>query len=139
MLALNTFEYIIDQIRSSNLNFQLQMSPFSAQISLKRSFVKEKADISRLPTPSVQHDLNKTSLESSVAALTTKNLQLEKDLDTIKSNYAQSVDDCQEAYEKIRLLENEPIKNEDDELLIEDLKHKLNETISENNKFKEVV
>ena len=141
MLALNTFEYIIDQIRSSNLNFQLQMSPFSAQISLKRSFVKEKADISRLPTPSVQHDLNKTttSLESAVAALTTKNLQLEKDLDTIKSNYAQSVDDCQEAYEKIRLLENEPIKNEDDVLLIEDLKHKLNETISENKKFKEVV
>ena len=52
MLALNAYENVIDQIKSSGLNFQLLMSPFSAQISLKRSLVKERTGILCLP-PSV--------------------------------------------------------------------------------------
>ena len=51
MLALNTYESVIDQIRSSGLNFQLQLSPFSAQISLKRSLVKERSGVLRCPPP----------------------------------------------------------------------------------------
>ena len=49
MLALNAYENIIDQIRSSGLNFHLQLSPFSALISLKRSFVKERSGVLRVP------------------------------------------------------------------------------------------
>ena len=45
----NTYESVIDQIRSSGLNFQLQLSPFSAQISLKRSLVKERSGVLRCP------------------------------------------------------------------------------------------
>ena len=49
MLASKAFETIIDNIRDSTLNFQLQMSPFSALISLKKTLVTEKSGVSRLP------------------------------------------------------------------------------------------
>ena len=50
MLATKVFVKIIDDIRESNLNFQLQMSPFAAHISLKRSFIKDMSGIPQLPT-----------------------------------------------------------------------------------------
>ena len=42
MLASATFDNIIKQILSSNLNFQIQISPFSANISLKKTPIKDK-------------------------------------------------------------------------------------------------
>ena len=41
MIAEKTFSNIIQQVLSSNLNFQLQLSPFSAMISLKKPPVKD--------------------------------------------------------------------------------------------------
>ena len=49
MVASHAFETIIDKIRHSNLNFQLQMFPFSAQISLKKSLVIDKSGVHCLP------------------------------------------------------------------------------------------
>ena len=43
MHATEAFKQILDKIQSSNLNFQIQVSPFSAQISLKKSLVKDRA------------------------------------------------------------------------------------------------
>jgi len=40
MLAKKVFDQIVEQVQSSNLNFQL--SPFSATIFLKRSLVRDK-------------------------------------------------------------------------------------------------
>ena len=40
MLTTNAFETVIDQVRCSNLNFQLQMTPFLALISIKKSLIK---------------------------------------------------------------------------------------------------
>ena len=45
MIAENTFPNIIQQDQSSNLNFQLQLSPFSAMISLKKTPVKDKSGL----------------------------------------------------------------------------------------------
>ena len=42
MLAQTKFDKILEQIKESNLNFYIQMSPFSASISIKKSFVKDK-------------------------------------------------------------------------------------------------
>ena len=42
MVASQTFDSIIQQILTSNLNFQLQMSPFSANISLKKTPIKDR-------------------------------------------------------------------------------------------------
>ena len=35
MVASDTFDFILEQIRKSSLNFQIQLSTFSAYISLK--------------------------------------------------------------------------------------------------------
>ena len=51
MLASTMFYKILDQIKSSNLNFQLSLSPFSAQISLKKSLVKDRSGSFLLPPP----------------------------------------------------------------------------------------
>ena len=45
MEASTTFENIIQQIQNSHLNFKLELSPFSANISLKKSFIRNKAGI----------------------------------------------------------------------------------------------
>ena len=57
MLASTTFYKILDLIKSSNLNFQLSLSPFSAQISLKKSLVKDRSGMFLLP-PSVFQTIN---------------------------------------------------------------------------------
>ena len=49
MIAENTFDYILSQVQNSSLNFQLQLSPFSAYISLKKSLVKDKLGKPLLP------------------------------------------------------------------------------------------
>ena len=53
MLAKKVFDQIIQQVQSSNLNFQLHLSPFSATISLKKSFVSDKLGNILLPSTNV--------------------------------------------------------------------------------------
>ena len=75
MLASDAFETLIDQIRNSNLNFHLQMSPFSAQISLRKSLVTDKTGVPRLPRTNI-HPANGSSnvnLGSDITALAAKN------------------------------------------------------------------
>ena len=81
MHANYAFNSIIDKIRNSNLNFQLQLSPFSAQISLKNSLVTERTGVARLP-PSTTHRAVKS--ESDITAFAEKNMQLERELDNLK-------------------------------------------------------
>ena len=50
MLAKIAFDKILEQTQASNLNFQLRLSPFSASISLKKSFIWEKSGYFLLPT-----------------------------------------------------------------------------------------
>ena len=103
MLTLNTYENIIDQIRSSGLNFQMQMSPFSAQISLKRSLVKERCGVNRLPLVTKVSEVNQNrpqseKLECVIAKLTARNLELEKMLETLKCEFATSIENCRHAF-----------------------------------------
>ena len=135
MLASNAFENIINQICTSNLNFQLQMSPFSACISLKRSLVKEKSGAYRLPPAS-----ESPSSESKIAALLKKNLQLENNLVEINKKYDRAVDDCLNVTLKLEEHKKNNIKKEpDDEKLIEGLENDLNSVIVENKKYRDVV
>ena len=49
MAASKTLEMILDQVKMSNLNFHIQHSPFSAIISIKSTFVKNKEGVSLNP------------------------------------------------------------------------------------------
>ena len=94
----NIFENILHQVKCSNLNFKIDLSPFSAVISLKKSLVKDKSWISRLPPPIQTPPLHRLSEENQI--LSDKTLQQEKEL---KSDYENSALDC----EDIRALRND--------------------------------
>ena len=47
--ASSVFENLIKKVQNSNLNFRLELSPFSAKISLKKSFIRDKSGIPVLP------------------------------------------------------------------------------------------
>ena len=44
MVSVNVFDNIIHSMKRSRLNFQLQQSPYSAIISLKKVFKKTRMD-----------------------------------------------------------------------------------------------
>ena len=106
MVASKTFDSILEQIQASNLNFQLQISPFSANISLKRSPIKDK-----FGSPIFLPNVSQTCLPNSseVAVLVSKNLKLESDLEALKKNYEFAVQDSVEAHQKIRFLESQHV------------------------------
>ena len=51
MAAGAVFESILQQIQSSNLNFKITLSPFAAEISLKKTPVKYRNGV---PSPFTQ-------------------------------------------------------------------------------------
>ena len=78
MAAMKTFDYILNQIQQSCLNYRLDVSPFSAIISLKKSFAKDKSG-----NPIAHYPLDNE--ESGEAKL--KLQTLEDELSSIQSNY----------------------------------------------------
>jgi hypothetical protein len=89
MAAKRSFENILEQIQSSNLNFQLQLSPFSASISLKKSFIRDKTGNLLLPQyPPAQHVDHEVEHHNSLLASENDNLkeQIEELLTSNKSS-----------------------------------------------------
>ena len=70
MLATKSFDMIIEQIQTSCLNYQIQISPFSALISIKKTLIKDQSGKPRLPTI-----FNKAASEH-IEALVVKNCEL---------------------------------------------------------------
>ena len=101
MLAGKTFENILHQIQTSNLNFNLQLSPFSALISLKKTLVKDRTGTSLLPPPCPPARIEAEDM----LALAAKNALLERDVAALTINYGNAVDDCEVAHTKIKSLE----------------------------------
>ena len=71
MLAENVFDDILDRIKNSRLNFHLQISPFSAYISLKKSLQKDRSGAVLVPSL----DCNE------VKKLSSENMKLKSDLE----------------------------------------------------------
>ena len=113
MLASKIFQQIVDQVQSSNLNFQLLVSPFSAQISLKKSFITDKSGNLLLPQTNVQtqsyESFNKS--HDSIENLINQNKKLQKELLILHRNHEGAVNDLSKASETIEALENQ-IKSE---------------------------
>jgi chromosome segregation ATPase len=108
-------------------NSLLQMSPFSALISLKKSPVTDKAGAPLLPQ--VQLSRSSQNSEATIAALAAKNLQLEADLRSLRKEHTDCVEDCEGAYRRIKQLESQPafqteIKLETDSALCTELDEK---------------
>ena len=102
MSATRTFDDIIDHIQNSNLNFHLQMSPFSAVISLKRSLIKDKFGSFLLPSI-----VTPKSSKNEIAALASKNLMLENKVIALQKDLESALDDCAAARSTIMFLQTE--------------------------------
>ena len=95
MIAYKQFDHILKQVQNSGLNFQLQVSPFGAIISLKKSLVKDRNGEFIIPSTSISG----THYNSEdFAALLVKNAVLENKLNDLQNNYESSVDDCEAAH-----------------------------------------
>ena len=98
MIASNVFQEILDHVQSSNLNFQLKVSPFSAQISLRKSLARDKTGIV-LPPVSQRHD--------DIKMLVEKNNKLQNELSILQSHHEVIVNDLTKACQTIETLENQ--------------------------------
>ena len=56
MVTNKAFNKVLSCVQDSGLNFQIQMSPFSASISLKKSLVRNLVGSPVLPTISIMED-----------------------------------------------------------------------------------
>ena len=117
MIAEQTFRNILDDIQRSNLNFQLQVSPFSAYISLRKTLVKDLSGAVLLPPPkaSVPPSLQSPTLHTDVAKYLVRINELEKDLLAMKDNHEDVVNKCRDASAKLEK-ENKALKLENKSL-----------------------
>ena len=118
MLADQTFHNILDGIQRSNLNFQLQVSPFSAYISLRKSLVKDLSGSVLLPPPKAsvaQPPLPSPTLHTDVAKYLIRINELEKDLLAQKNNHEDVVNKCKDASAEL-VKENRVLKQENKSL-----------------------
>ena len=97
MLVNATFHHILEEVQNSSLNFQLKVSPFSAIIALKKSFIKDKSGNLLLPSPRYASSEN-------IGVICERNKQLEKDMKMLAEMHEHVVNNCENAYEIIKSL-----------------------------------
>ena len=139
MATSQVFNDIIDQVQKSGLNFQLQLSPFSAAISLKKSLVKDRSG-NPLMSPTPHSHIPSDIMEDLVA----ENKKLRIDLKSMEQKYDNTVEECSMAYSSIKLLKSD--LNERD-TIIRDLEasnkvavetaNRLNRKLNENRRLYE--
>ena len=108
MSASQSFESVLNHVKTCNLNFQLQQSPFSAVISIKKSFVKDKSGIP-LPSPPSQTIDSKLFLQLKLEnqELQDKISRQEKEFNALKFNYEDAIDNSEKIHKINSELENE--------------------------------
>jgi hypothetical protein len=83
MEVLASFETILEQISESQLNYKLELSSFSAVISLKKSFIKDKSGNALRPIP-----MNYSSIQVNQSSfLKTRIPSLEIENEKLKADY----------------------------------------------------
>ena len=86
MDASAVFNTLVQQIQSSHLNFRLELSPFSANISLKKSFIRNKSGIPLLPYPGDNIPATE-NCEAKMKLLKVQVKQLHNENETLTKNY----------------------------------------------------
>jgi hypothetical protein len=103
MTASTTFEYLLSSVKSSNLNFHSHQSPFSAVISLKKTFIEDKFG-NQLEPPHLDSQIIK-QLESENHALHDRIDKLENYSTFLQNDQEMSVDECEKLYKSNEKLE----------------------------------
>ena len=97
MLATKSFDHIIEEIQRSCLNFQLQISPFSAVISLKKSLIRDVTGKPLLPSKIKPEKYDPDSKD--LDALVVKNLELEEELRCLSIKHEKTIQNLQKFHQ----------------------------------------
>ena len=87
-----SFSAILDEIQKSNLNFKIELSPFSAVVILKKTPIKDRKGIFAIPSPPSSFLLLKAQKEIIKLSQTIANLESENY--QLKWDKASTVDEC---------------------------------------------
>ena len=118
MCAAKVFQDILFKIQSSSLNYHLQVSPFSAVISLKRTFATDKTGAVQ-PFASCLHKTSDINEQTLIAKQKRQIIDLENQLTNLKFEHEASLN-------KIQLLENEiMVKKEREEAVCDETDSKV--------------
>ena len=85
MAASNTFSSILNQIQMSNLNFSINMTPFAAYITLKKTVQKNMNGVHAIPAPPLLLLLQQTQEEN--RCLQIENFKIKTDFDILEKKY----------------------------------------------------
>ena len=114
MAASNSFFSILNEIQKSNLNFKIELSPFSAIVTLKKTVIRDSKGFSALPSPPSSFLLQQAQFE--VSKLSQEISSLKSEHVQIKQEFKSAVEKCEkldEANEKLQLKYDGKIKVED--------------------------
>ena len=114
-MATSTFNFILQQIQHSNLNFQLQVTPFSAVIFLEKSFVKDKLGVPLISNPLGCLDMGISQPPRQPEEA--KNI-LETELISLREKYENMVQKCSVSFDTIDMLSKKVIDRDE---IIKDL------------------
>jgi hypothetical protein len=85
------FENILKQVMDSCLNYKLEMSPFSAVISLKKSFIRDKSGIPIFHSSSTPFPATPVPHESENQDTNLRISQLETAYSSLSINYEEEI------------------------------------------------
>ena len=77
MAANQAFENLLSQVQSSCLNFKIELSPFSATIFLKKSFIKNQNGVYVHPPPDPVREVHCDDLKVKISELKIENNSLQ--------------------------------------------------------------
>jgi hypothetical protein len=98
----NSCDLVINSLRASSLNYNLQETPFLIYLSIRKSFstvptlVPEVVVVAQIPTENKSQDILE-DLKSNLKSAETANFAL-------KHKYEDAVNDSEQSYSKIKLL-----------------------------------
>ena len=119
MMAADSFNKIMCQVQNSGLNYQLKLTPFSAMLSMKKTFVKDKNGKPLLPTTVLPTKINQEITSSAISSNYSK---LQYDLYASQTKQQELSSELKAAYDTIGILKK--INNERD-LVIKDLEKEI--------------
>ena len=105
MIASNLFNKLVNDVRNSGLNFRMELTPFGAKISLKKSLMKNQDGNIVIPGPS-------PNAEAFVEDTCLKNTLLERQIVSLKLEMNETVEELLEAQNRIKILQEEVHKPE---------------------------
>ena len=104
MLVSQNFDGIVQHIKSSCLNYSIQLTPYSALISVRKSFMTDRSGSIVLP-PVVDNSVEVRKLDA-------VNVKLESELINANKKYDETLLECLRAHETIQKLQRE-LENRD--------------------------